>query len=300
MDMLTALVPPAEQALVSAQARHLVRDAGHATWPDSLRPGDALCHQVSLVVAAVAPHLPPPRLALLVRHALWSFLLDDRFDKSGVGLDALEQLQREVAAVVAGRPAAAVDPLATELAALRDRLSPYDRSGGLLPRFDAAVGAAVTGHVRHTRLARAVAGGMATLPTAERYLAVAADSVNYRSFAYALLALDAPPYGAALDRLEPALDQASYAVRLANDLASMARDRSEATLNVLRLHTANGAPVTRAWTRGALRQRLRHHAEALPRERERDLAVPARTLARSLDVTVRLYRLTDLTGAAPA
>ena len=36
--------------------------------------------RVSTVVAAIAPRLAPDRLALLVRYALWSIVLDDRID----------------------------------------------------------------------------------------------------------------------------------------------------------------------------------------------------------------------------
>src|SRR5690606_15632529 len=130
-------------------------------------------------------------------------------------------------------------------------------------------------------------------PTAEEYLAVAASTVNYLSFAYALLAVA----GARLDRpeaerIEPALRHGAYAVRLGNDLRSVARDRTVGALNVLDLRTADGAPVPARWVRREIPRHARAHRHSLARLRGRPAV--ARALTRSLRVSLALYRLADL------
>ncbi|MGH3682236.1 MAG: terpene synthase family protein, partial [Natronosporangium sp.] len=133
-------------------------------------------------------------------------------------------------------------------------------------------------------------------PTAERYLAVAARTVNYHSFGYALLlAGPDPPANATVDRLEPALWDAACAVRLGNDLASVRRDRAARALNVLDLRVRDGGPVT---TRRSVRRRIARHARAhdqhLSSLTTPELAGPARSLTRCLRVSIGLYRHSDL------
>jgi hypothetical protein len=288
---MSALVPVAERPLVYAGAARLERDLG---WYAAGTPRDpGLVRRVCFVVTAIAPRLPPDRLAVLARYALWSILLDDRLDAPTPDLAALDRLRHAVAAATRGSPDPG-DPLTATLAGIIDELSGRDPSGAAVGRFGAALRDAVAAGVDHARLARAVAAGAAA-PTAGRYLAVAARSVNYLSFGYALLALGrVTPPGAVLDRLDLPLRHAARAVRLANDLRGVARDRAAGTLNVLDLRTADGDAVTpRLVARGIARRRLVHDA-ALRRLTGPDLAAAARTLTRSLRLALDLYRRTDL------
>ena len=291
MGTLSALVPVAERSLVYASAARLQRDLA---WPADHTPLDPmLVRRVCFVVTAIAPRLPPDRLGVLARYALWSILLDDRLDAPGADPAALDRLCRAVAAATRGN-ADTDDPLTATLAGILDEVSRRDPSGAAAGRFGAALRDAVAAGVDHARLARAVVAG-ATAPTAGGYLAVAARSVNYLSFGYALLAVGRdPPSRVVLDRLDFPLRHAARAVRLANDLRGVARDRAEGTLNVLDLRTADGRAVTpQLVTRGIARRRRAHDA-ALRRLTAPHLAGAARALTRSLRLALDLYRLTDL------
>lgn len=300
MDTLSALVPPVERLLVRTKLAQLRRDAATGGWPTHHQPCSGIAERVSTVVTAIAPQLPQERLSLVVRYGLWSIMLDDQIDGPVADPAALDRLRDAVAAVTAGHPAGRGDPLMRGLAAIIKELSRYDRTGAMLVRFGAALRDAVAAGIDHALLGRAVRRGMAQAPTAERYLQVAARTVNYRSFAYAMLAVVIGGLSsAALDRLEPALGHAAHAVRLGNDLRSVTRDRAESTLNVLSLRTAAGAPVTPRYVLQEMDRHLQAHHDELdpltePAQDAPDLSLPARTLARSLRLSVGLYRLTDL------
>jgi hypothetical protein len=297
MGSLAALVPGGERALVRAKAArlHLTADgdADPATGP---RSSPRLRRRTCFVVAAIAPHLPHERLSVLVRHALWSFRLDDRIEALARGPDpvtGVARLRDAVAAVAAGAGPADGDPLLADLARTVRELSRYDPTGALPARFAGALRDVLTAELRRLRCGWVGAGAATPRPTVERYLDLAADTVNYRSFAYALLAVTAPaPAGSRVDRLDPALRHAARAVRLGNDLRSLARDRADATLNVLDLRTADGAPVTRRLVADEIARYVRAHDRLLATLTGRDPAAPA--LRRCLRVSVGLYRLTDL------
>jgi hypothetical protein len=285
MDALASLVSHSEQPIVRAHAARLQRAAREQSWPGP-RPVQ-LRRRICFVVAAIAPTLPPRRLSLLARYALWSFPLDDRLDASGLDPDSLVRTRDSVVRVTAGSRAPAGDPLLVGLAGVRDELARHDRSGALVDRFAAAVRDAVDAGVEQALLSRAVAGGAAAPPTPERYLALGARATNYRSFAFVLLAVvsgSLPP--ATLEQVEPALWHACRAVRLGNDLPSAARDRAQSVLNILDLG------VTRPWVVAEIDRCVRAHDDTLAAVAGAGAAVPA--LRRSLRVTVDLFRLTDL------
>lgn len=295
---LTALVPLDELPSVRAALARVRAKAPHQGLPDL---GPRTRDRVYEVVAAIAPRLAPERLALLVRYALWSVALDDRVDAPpattgpppATGPATADPLVAGVAALAAGRRPAPADPLLTSLAGILDELSRYDPTGAARARCAQTLRDAVADGVDHRRLGLAVAAGHREPPTAEEYLAVAASTVNYLSFAYALLAVA----GARLDRrqverIEPALRHGAYAVRLGNDLRSVARDRAAGALNVLDLRTADGAAVTTRWVRREITRHARAHRYALARLRGRPAV--ARALTRSLRVSLALYQLADL------
>lgn len=253
--------------------------------------------RVSTVVAAIAPRLAPDRLALLVRYALWSIVLDDRIDpppaRSGSPAEPPDGLAEAVAAAAAGQPPDPADALLTDLTDIFDALSRHDPTGAARQRCGEALRDAVAAGVEHRRLGQAIADGTRLAPTAEEYLAVAARTVNYLSFAYALLAVAG--FGltrSQVDRLAPALRHGAYAVRLGNDLRSVERDRSAGALNVLDLRTADRTAVTADWVRRKIARHARAHDHTLTRLRARPAV--ARALRRSLQISLALYQLTDL------
>lgn len=296
MDALWTLVPQRDLPVVLANAARLEHDLGGKAWPEQLRPDPAVCRRVSFVVTAIAAQLPYDRLSLLVRYALWTIVLDDELDGPRADPGALNRLCEGVTAVVAG--GRGNDPLMMDLAGILGALADHCRAGAVLQQLGLALVDAVACGVEHAALGQAVAAGTTEPPTADQYLEVAARTVNYRSFAYALLALVAGELtGPALDRLDPALRHASHAIRLGNDLRSVPRDHAEATLNVLGLRTAAGSPVTRRYVHQQIDQHVRAHHDVLgaltgPDHADLDLAAPA--LIRSLRVSLGLYQLTDL------
>lgn len=289
MGSLATLVPERERARVAARAAQL-GGMESRDWTGPAEP--ELSRRVCLAVTAIAPTLPHRRLALLARYAGWSIRLDDRLDRPEADPGALHRLRDAVAAATVGRPlrqrSAPADPVPDQLVGILAELAGLDRSGGAaVGRFGAALRDAVDCGVWHALLGRAVAAGTRPPPTAEQYLAVAARTVNYRSFGYALLALTgAGDLDRAVDR---ALWYAAGAVRLANDLRSRERDRAEQTLNVLQLRTAAGAPVTGAWVRAGIERRRQAHEWALA-----SAPAPAGVLIRCLRISIALYQLGDL------
>lgn len=295
MVAVSALVPPSQHLLVRARAARLTRQALPGRWPLAHRPGAGLARRVGVVVAAIAPWLPHRRQGLLARYALWTLLLDDECDRPDASLAQIDRLLGAVTAVVAGEETPAEEtpaefPLAAELAAIVAQLRRCDPTGAGACRLGATLRQAMAAEAQHLRLAHAVAHGHAAPPTAEEYLAVAAHTVHYVSFAYVLLAAARIP---ANRRFTEALWHAACAVRLSNDLRSVARDRAEGRLNVLSLSTAAGAPVSRPWVHHAIERHLRDHDRALMRL-PRGLADAAPTLRRCVRVSVGLYRHSDL------
>lgn len=288
--ILARLVPLTELPSARAALARVRAEVPHHAFPDL----DPKAHdRVSTVVAAIAPRLAPPRLALLVRYALWSLGLDDRIDTRPTSPDTpddLDQFAESVAAAAAGRPA--TDPLLADLTDLLAGLSRYDSTGAARARCEESLLDAVTSGIEHRRLGQAVSAGTCSPPTTQEYLSVAARTVNYLSFAYALLALgDARLTESELDQLGPALRHGAYAVRLGNDLRSLTRDRAAGGLNVLGLPMP-GAPVTARWVRQEITRRARAHDHALARRCGQPPVT--RALTRSLRVSLALYQLADL------
>jgi hypothetical protein len=280
------LVSRTERSLVHATAARLYGDVS-AGWPGDFRP--ELVGRLCVVVAAIAPAIPRRRLSLLARYAHWSILLDDRLDGADPDPARLAELVAAVKEVTAGRRNRLADPLLKSFAGILAELARCGRPRVLHGLFRQSLLDAVDGGVEHALLGHAVATGREPPPTAERYLAAAGRTVNYRSFAYALLMVRARPLTpATVDRLVPALEHAGYAVRLGNDLASVARDRAESTLNILGLRDESGVPMTEARVRREIARHISVHDGLLAS------TAPARVLSRSLRISAGLYLHTDL------
>jgi hypothetical protein len=305
MRSLSRLVPDRERAGVRARAERLQLRAGFRDWPGPDRP--ELSRRVCFAVAAIAPDLGFDRLALLARYAGWSILLDDRLDRPDPDPAALAALRDAVAAVTAGhRPPGPgrADPVPELLAGILRELAGLAGSRAAVRRVGAELRDAVTSGVAHALLGRAVAAGERPAPTVGQYLPVAVRTVNYRSFGYALLALAGCPAGrpagpATVAGVDRALWLGAGAVRLANDLRSVDRDRAEATLNLLCLPTGSGGQVTAGQVWAAIARRRRAH-DAVLDQLDRlpgpagPTAAPGCLLRRSLRLSVGIYRLGDL------
>ena len=204
-----------------------------------------LAQRLARVIAAIVPDLAPDRRALLTRYCAWTVWLDDRLDDPDAG-------PGELAALVEALQ------LPSELAALDE------------VRVVEALRDAARAALEHD-----------TPTDVERYLDVASRDVNYRSFAYALLLLIGDGYPPNVDAI---LDPASRAVRLANDLRTVERDRAAGRRNILDFE--DRASVARR-----IRTELRRHDRLL-----RDLRPgPARrALHRGVRVAVGLYAVGDL------
>lgn len=292
MASLTAMLPPAEQTRVRRTAELVQAEAVPAV-PDAARDSAG---RICFVVTAIAPDLPRPELALLVRYAMWSIMLDDDLDARPVRPADLHRVRDLVTGSLAGVPGPRPEPLARMLDGILSDLATRDRTGATRARLATALQDATGSGIAHALLADAVARGVAPAPSAEGYLVAAARTVNYRSFAYALLIANGAAMDAAgLDRLDPALWHAAYAVRLSNDLASAARDRTTQTLNVLNLHTHDGRPVRPDQVRQQVARHVRaHHGLLAPWRHHPELAGPAQALTRCLRLSVDLYLHSDL------
>lgn len=295
MDDLLDLIHAAERPVVRDHVARLCQGAGRFPWPRRHKSPAGLDRRVCTVVAAIAPYLPYERLALLVRYAEWTLRFDDRLDDPGTDMEAIHSVCEAVTTVThGGQPIVANDPLVLSLMRIVESLSICDRSGLVVQQFGAALRDTVTAEIHHLSLVRAVSAGSALLPSAERYLEIATDTINYRSFAYALLTLITGGLSAqALDYVNAPIRVGAYVVRLSNDLSSVKRDNVQSRLNVLGLHTAAGEPVTPAYVRDEMRRRMREHHDALAWA-SWELAMPAHTLMRSLELAVALYGVTDL------
>ncbi|MET7426789.1 terpene synthase family protein [Dactylosporangium sp. NPDC005555] len=259
-------------------------------WADThgARPDRGLARRLAEVVTTIAPDLPIAGATVAARYSLWTFLVDDALDDVTVDPVALTELAGRLTTLVrttaaTSAPAPMLDAMLAELLAeLRLANAPT-----LLARFTDALCDAIDAGVEHTLRAQRIQQGHAGAPTVVDYLAVAESHVNYRSFAYLLLILaEAPPAAVPSPRVDKALVAASRAIRIANDLASVDRDRAAGRLNVLLLRQVDAAGIA-AFERRIDRY-VRLHDDLL-----RD-AAEAGVLRRSLHVAVAVYRVTDL------
>jgi signal transduction histidine kinase len=291
MVSVVALVPRDERPLVRAHANQLQPVAARIQGVSQ-----RLRRRTCMQVAAIAPHLTSDRLSVLLRHALWSYWLDNRLDSRRTDLAAAGRLRDGLTAVTIGDETRPTEPLLAELAQIVRELSRYDETGDVMKWYGAALRDTLAADL-HQRVARLVRADSGRLPNAEQYLAVAAETVNYRSFAFALLATGGEPLtGRQLQCLDAALQQASRAVRLANDLRSLARDERAGTLNVLQLRTASGNSVTTSYVWDEVHRSAEAHDAALRALTSTGVVsqAPTGALTRTLAQSIRLYRSTDL------
>jgi hypothetical protein len=257
-------------------------------WASGAHFDPGVTQRLADVVTAIAPDLSMSRLSLLARYSLWTILVDDEVDDPAADPAVLVQLAARLTTIARmTRPVPARSQLLEAmLAELLGELRSAARAPALATRFTDALCAAIDTGVRHTVLAQQIRDGHARPPTALEYLTVASHHVGYRGFAYALLMLARPtPATAAVQRTDMALTAASRAIRIANDLRSVDRDRAAGRLNILLLPTGglNAGELARQADRY-----VRLHGRLL-----RGVAA-ADVLRRSLRLAVGVYRDSDL------
>lgn len=278
-----------------AQAFRLDRQLG---WQPGV--GWRVRRRMCLQVAAVAPHLASARLAVLVRHRLWSYQLECRVGGAGADPATLRRFRDGIDAVVAGGRRHPDDPLLLEFAHLRRALSRYDRAGAAVRWYGASLRDSVAAAEDQLWLERAAATGAAPALTAERYLELAARTIDYRGYAYALLALVGEELTSPqLHSIDAALWHAAYAVRLATDLDRVREAGLGADRNVVGLPTATGQEATPGYVWDATDRHVEAHDAVLSTLTGLG-AIPevsSLALTRCLAQTIRLYRPQTWTGS---
>lgn len=287
MGSVMAAVRRHERALVRAQAFRLDRLVGW--YPDvSWR----LRRRECVEVAAIAPQLASTRLALLVRHRLWSLRLERRVTAAGLDTDAAVRLRDGIAALTTGEGGHPEDPLLLDLARLLRAVSRHDPAGAVVAWYGGSVRDSVAAAIDQLRLELAVTTRASPPPTAERYLELAARTVNYRSFAYALLALLGDELtDPQLHSMDAALWHAAYAVRLATDL----HEPRPPGRSVIGLRTATGRQATPGYVWDATDCHVEAH-DAVLQTLTGLGAIPATSalaLTRCLAQVIRLRRHAD-------
>ncbi|MEV6527764.1 hypothetical protein AB0M43_38170 [Longispora sp. NPDC051575] len=295
MEHLLENVAPADHDLVRSNAAWLTEAARHRAAPGEADRSARVYQTLPATVAAIAPALDRDRLLLAVEYGLWTIArLDDDLDDPAATRPELQSLAARVRGITTGstRPDPR-DPFGTELASLWGRLQAYD-TGGVARLVGSALYEATLAGIAQAAHSRRVALGDPA-PTVENYLRVAGPAMNYRSFAWTLVLLagDVAP-APVLSRWSRAMTSASVAVRLANDLASADRDRSEGRLNVLDLRDRAGEPMTADRTTRAITHRARRHLAALASTQAEAPPPTLQILQACLRTSLTLYRVGDL------
>jgi hypothetical protein len=305
MRAALALVAPTDRALVKERARWLGDDVWRWAGMSGVRVDRRLVERLAAVVAAVALDIDRDRMALLSRYVLWTVLLDDRLDEPDADVDTLYTLLARVSAVVSGDGpalAGAESALVRDgdlLDGLLDDLLAEFRAcaegAEVLARLTDALCDAVRAGIEHALLAREVRLGRASPPSVADYLAMASRDVNYRSFAYGLTLLAGERLdGGVLCRIDRALAPASRAVRLANDLRTVERDRAARRFNVLMLRGDDGSAVRVGAVQRQITDHVRRHDRLLRKIPVTDAKASIAALVNSLRVAVGVYRVADL------
>lgn len=281
MDSLFERVLPAERTTVLSLATSLSARGRAWAAPVSgcLRPKSF--DNIAVTTAAIAPWMPEDDLLVLVRYGVWNDLLDYLIDETAASPVGIRRVGASVEAMLRRRRAPAEgDFFEAALSEVLAALSAREPGGDLVPAFEAALLQAVQAAERKTLLDRAIRDEGGQMPSVEAYLYDGCERTNYRSAALALLILIGErPMLDVLDQLDPALQAASIAVRLASDLRTYPRDRAEGNLNVLLL----------GWSVERVKREIEQQYEA-HRRRLEQLAVAA-CLPRSMEALERSIRL---------
>jgi len=188
---------------------------------------------IAAIVAHAGAGLSLRVLSLVADAGLVLFAIDDLLDDAGLDFEEGSLRIEQYAAVARGEhlPEVAFDPIARALGDLRRRLAATNPEGDLLVAWADAMGRMLA--AMGTELCGAPRHAATTLP---RYLEHGRDSIGVEMIAFtAWIATHADSTRALLPGLREAERSFSTAVRLANDLRSCERERTEGRVNAVTL-----------------------------------------------------------------
>jgi hypothetical protein len=265
------------------------------SWTAAYLPGyeDLPLLGAAFGTAVVGPWATPDQLRLPARMVAWAYAFDDHLEQKVTDRDELSELIDRCNAVVhAGQPDTG-NPLLTSLSAWQHELAQLPGYPPLASLWEEKFARCMRGHrydwtAGWAREQGSAAAAGITLDVDE-YLDHA-DSISLwlvnlpRWVAYG--GDDLPKH---LDVLVPAVDDLSVAVRLANDLATIDRERNEPGQNNILMYDG----ISRDWVRNQLTNRLtliRRHLNPLI---AKDF-LPAVGIVRLSEWSIGIYDGTDL------
>lgn len=237
--------------------------------------------------SVVGPWATPNQLRLPARMVAWAYAFDDHVERKVTDREELNELvDRCLAVVHTGQPDTGT-PLLSSLSAWQQELARLPAYPPLESLWKAKFTSCLRGHHYDWTAGWARERGIA--PDVEEYLAHA-DSIS-------LWLVNLPrwvAYGgdelpAHLDTLVPAVDDLSVAVRLANDLATIDRERAEPGQNNILMCPG----VSPDWVRSEITDRLasvRRRLDPLIAENY----LPAIGIIRLSEWSMGIYNGTDL------
>ncbi|GAA2862118.1 hypothetical protein GCM10010517_20970 [Streptosporangium fragile] len=244
-------------------------------------PGTApLC---CLTAANGTPWLSASACYPVAQTAAWLLALDAWSDGPGSDSATVADGVARYLAIVQGEAPETDDPLALALAEIRDRVHGGPSSAAVYPWWQQAAVASLVGTRFERQAADAVANG-GTPPSFEEYLRHAGGSIGLGMIvAAAWSAMDEPDLPARLPALRQPLQDASIALRLANDARGHEREQAEGILDAFALGLS-----PRDLT-GLLTEHL-NRCRARLRSLDPDRPGPALALERHLVWGVRMYQ----------
>lgn len=270
MNRFLAGLPAVERRTVSALTEAV---ADHLqAWAAPFGVFDARRFATTgLTMAAAAPWLALPDLGDMAAITLWIFTVDDCLDEGRFGPGDRDRRIRHyvrIAASAAGREPPPEDPYAEALVDIQRRLAARPLYAALAGDWARTCRAMLAGMLFECRTGEAVRGGR-PWPTRRTYLEHGIQSIGVPMYLTgSWIICGGPETPGLLPVLRPMARAAGRAVRLANDLRTLERERTEGNANVLMMLEAAGWPADRAaaWARAAasasVRRLLRLAAEA--------------------------------------
>lgn len=215
-----------------------------------------------LTMAAAAPWVPVEALATMAALTLWIFTVDDWLDRGVLAPAERRARVGEYAAVAAGAGPPGRDPLARALCDIGRELAARPLWGALAPVWATACRAMLTGMVAECEAGERVRAGGAW-PSLRTYMEHGVESIGVRLYLVGAWAVVGGPGTAArLPQLRRLARSAGRALRLANDLRTLPRERQEGNANVLLVLGRAGWPAeaaeahVRQWAARCVRRTL--------------------------------------------
>jgi hypothetical protein len=241
---------------------------------------------MALSAAAIAPWSDAGALRLAARSAVWLYAVDDLVDVRARSLADVDHVVERCVSVARGGPRDDSHPVFAALCDLQRELEGKPLYGALsalwAQKFESCM--------RGMRYAWQVGRGELAQPSIGQYLEHADSILKWITVITFWGGTAGPDLPRHLDVLVPGANEASVAIRLANDLATAARERREAVANATSLASPDWIRAELGRRRGRLHRRL----GPLLAEGYR----PALILTRSVDWAMGFYGLADFRAPA--